>query len=83
MLQMSPAPLSDSSVEKNALKAEKFAREAKARGADVVLMAEQFLVGYTATFPGFGYASVQTLPTEDVLRYTNQAITEDGPVMTR
>jgi predicted amidohydrolase len=81
MLQMAPAALSDASVELNAQKAESFAREAKSKGADIVVMPEQWLVGYTATFPGFGSAAPDQLPTRDVFRYTDQAIRVDGPVM--
>ena len=45
MLQMAPAPLSDDSEALNAQKAERFARHAKAKGADIVVMPEQWLVG--------------------------------------
>ena len=45
MLQMAPAPLSDDSEALNAQKAERFARQAKAKGADIVVMPEQWLVG--------------------------------------
>ena len=83
MLQMAPAALSDASVELNAQKAESFAREAKSKGADIVVMPEQWLVGYTATFPGFGSVPPSDLPTREVFRYTDQAIRVDGPVMNK
>ena len=43
MLQMAPAALSDASVELNAQKAESFASEAKSKGADIVVMPEQWI----------------------------------------
>ena len=81
MLQMAPAVLADNSVELNAQKAATYARQAKASGADIVVMPEQWLVGYTATFPGFGSEAPEKLSTEDVFRYTDQAISVDGPTM--
>ena len=39
--------------------------------------------GYTATFPGWGTEPPEKLPTEEVFRYTDQAISVDGPLMGR
>ena len=83
---MAPASLGaqgGASVRANAAKAEAYARKAKQLGADIVVMPEQWLVGYTATFPGFGHTIPANLPVEEVLAYTRQATALDGPVLSR